>query len=49
MELLVEPAMWDLIRQTATDPDADTEPIQENEQKTSSANIAIARKRFEGT
>lgn len=45
MELLVEPATWDLMRQAATDPDADTGPIQENEQKASSANIA--RKQFE--
>ncbi len=48
MELLVEPATWDLMRQAATDPEANTEPIQENEQKTSSANIATARKHFEG-
>ena len=53
MELLVEPATWDLMRQAATDPEADTEgvdttPNGENEQKTSSANIAIARKQFEG-
>ena len=48
MELLVEPATWDLMRQATTDPEADTESIQENEQKTTSSNIAIAQKQFEG-
>ena len=53
MELLVEPATWDLMRQAATDPavhreEAETESIQKNEQDASSANIAIARKQFEG-
>ncbi|MDH3669803.1 MAG: hypothetical protein OES46_01395 [Gammaproteobacteria bacterium] len=53
MELLVEPATWDLMRQAATDPKTetektDTEPIQEKEQQTSSAKMAVARKQFEG-
>ncbi len=53
MELLVEPATWDLMRQATTDLEADTEEpdtesSQENEQKTSSSNIAIAQKQFEG-
>lgn len=33
---------------TITNGGSTTEPIQENEQKTSPANIAIARKQFEG-
>ncbi len=49
MELLVEPATWDLMRQASTVPDADTntEPVEDDELKTSVADIASVRTRFE--
>lgn len=48
MELLVEPATWDLIRQASTGPETGTEPIQEDKNRTLSANTAVTRKQFEG-